>query len=50
MDNEKNGKKADKKKGFFAKIMDKLDKKLEEKAKGAGCCGNSDKNKGKPCC
>jgi len=48
--NEKQGKKAKNKKGFIAKIMDKLDKKLEEQAKGASCCNNSNNDKGKPCC
>jgi len=49
--NEKQIKKARNKKSFIAKIMDKLDKKLEDRAKGAGCCcNNSNKDKGKPCC
>ncbi len=31
--------KKEAKKGFFAKLMEKLDKKLEEKAKkNTGCC------------
>ncbi len=38
-----------KKKGFFGRIMDKLDKKLEEKSKKSSCCG-SDKDKGSSCC
>ena len=49
-ENEKQGKKARNKKSFLAKIMDKLDKKLEDQAKGAGCCNNSNKGKGKSCC
>ncbi len=48
--NEKQGEKVNKKKNFFVKIMDKLDKKLEEQAKGAGCCNDSNKGKGKSCC
>lgn len=48
--NEKQGKKARNKKSFIAKIMDKLDKKLEEKSKDTSCCNNSNKGKGKPCC
>jgi hypothetical protein len=40
-----------KKKGFFGKIMDKLDKKLAEKASKSSCCsGGSDKDKGSSCC
>lgn len=27
-----------KKKGFFSKIFEKLDKKLEKKSKKTGCC------------
>ena len=38
-----------KKKGFIARIMEKLDKKLEEKSKSSGCCSSS-KNKGSSCC
>ena len=44
------GKKINKKKNFFAKIMDKLDKKLEEQAKDASCCSDSNNGKGKSCC
>ena len=49
-ENEKQGKKAKNKKSFFAKIMDRLDKKLEDRAKGASCCNSSNKDKGKSCC
>lgn len=38
------------KKGFFSKMIDKLDKKMEEKAKEAPCCGDSDKDDGSSCC
>ncbi len=39
------------KKGFFAKLFDKLDKKLEEKAKSGPCCCKSDNKEGnKSCC
>ena len=48
--NEKQGKKVKNKKSFFARIMSKLDKKLEKQANGAGCCNNSKKGKGKSCC
>jgi hypothetical protein len=37
------------KKGFFARIIDKLDKKMQEKAKSASCCSGQ-KNKGKNSC
>lgn len=37
---------ANKKKGLFKKIIDKLDKKLENKAKSKKCCCcEGDKNK-----
>jgi hypothetical protein len=39
------------KKGFFARWMDKLDKKMEEKAKsGHCCCKGNEKEEGKSCC
>ncbi|MDP2830716.1 MAG: hypothetical protein Q8O02_00505 [Candidatus Omnitrophota bacterium] len=38
------------KRGFFARMIDKLDKKMEEKARESKCCGGSDKSKGKSCC
>lgn len=41
--------KEEKKKGFFKKLMDKLDKKLEDKTKKTSCCGSS-KDKGSSCC
>lgn len=41
--------KPKKKKGFFGKMIEKLDKKMEEKAKKSSCCG-SDKDKGSSCC
>ena len=37
------------KKGFFAKIIDKLDKKMQEKSKSASCCSGQS-NKGKNSC
>jgi len=40
-----------KKKGFFGKIVEKLDKKLEEKSRKAPCCSpGKDKEKGSACC
>ena len=41
------GKKA--KKGFFSGMFEKLDKKMEEKAKSGPCCKSSDKG-GNSCC
>ncbi len=29
---------TEKKKGFVGKLLDKLDKKMEKKAKSEGCC------------
>jgi hypothetical protein len=39
-----------KKKGIIAKVMDKLDKKLADKANGGGCCCGPKTNKGSSCC
>ncbi len=40
----------EKKKGFFGKLFDKADKKLEEKSKGCGCgCCGSGAKKDKKC-
>lgn len=49
MENEKRGNEI-KKKNFFEKIMDKLDKKLKEKSKSTGCCNSSNKDNKKTCC
>ncbi|MBN2120708.1 MAG: hypothetical protein JW734_06605 [Candidatus Omnitrophica bacterium] len=42
--------KSEKKKSFLGKLIDKLDKKMEEKAKTRPCCGSKDGTKGKSCC
>ena len=46
--------KKEEKKGFFEKLLDLLDKKLEEKAKKTGCCGSNVKKQdpldGGTCC
>ena len=48
-DNKDNS--QNKKKGFFGKMIEKLDKKMEDKAKKSSCCGEgSDQGKGSPCC
>ncbi|MCX5700625.1 MAG: hypothetical protein NTZ63_03710 [Candidatus Omnitrophica bacterium] len=46
------GKSGEKKssKGFFSRIFDKLDKKMEEKAKSSSCCCKSDDKEGKKSC
>ena len=39
------------KKGFFAELLEKLDKKMEEKAKsGSGCCRHDEQGEKKSCC
>lgn len=38
------------KKGFFAGIIDKLDKKIQEKAKSKSCCCDKDNSDKKSCC
>lgn len=42
--------KSEVKKGFFARLLDKLDKKMEEKAKSSPCCCKSAQKKDKSCC
>jgi len=37
------------KKGFFARIIDKIDKKMQEKSKAKPCCCGGDKPD-KSCC
>lgn len=41
---------TEKKKGFFAKLIEKIDKKMEEKAKSSCCCKPKDDSKGDSCC
>jgi len=48
-----NDKKSTEKKGFFARLMESLDKKMEAKAKSGGCCCCGPKSKeteDKKCC
>ncbi len=41
----------DKKKGFLARLFDKLDAGLEKKSKSSCCCGSCDsKESDKGCC
>lgn len=42
MEKEKRDEKP-KKKGFFENLIEKLDKKMEEKSKSKPCCGGDDK-------
>lgn len=37
-------------KGFFAKLFDKLDKKMQEKAKSGSCCCKGDNKEDKKSC
>ena len=48
MENNLDNKKSEK--GFFAKLFDKLDKKIEEKAKSSPCCCKGDSQEGKKSC
>ena len=45
---KENNEGKEKKKGFLAEMFEKLDKKMEEKAKENKCCCSSDKDKS--CC
>ncbi len=38
------------KKGFFARMIDKLDKKMQEKAESRPCCCAKDKPGNEKCC
>ena len=48
MNNQADRKKI--KRGFFARIIDKLDKKMQEKAKSRSCCSREVKASKKSCC
>ena len=48
---ENDNKSTGKKKGFIGRIVEKLDKKIEQKAKSSCCCsGGKGKDKGSSCC
>ena len=49
MDESKCCQEPKKEKGFWAKLIDRLDKKLEDKAKGSCCCKAKDKEEGDQC-
>ncbi len=42
--------KKEKKKGFFAKFFEKLDKKMEESVKKGSCCSKPKDGDGSSCC
>jgi len=42
--------KSEKKKSFFGKLIEKLDKKMEKRANAKPCCDANGKGKGKSCC
>ena len=46
MDNKEKGKK----KGFFARLIEKLDKKMQECANSKPCCSVNDNSKKDSCC
>lgn len=50
MDKELNSNKENKPKGFFARLVEKIDKKIEEKAKKSSCSCGSGKNGENSCC
>lgn len=39
-----------KKKGFLARLIEKLDKKMQEAAKSKTCCSGDDSSKENSCC
>lgn len=49
MDKELNPKKENKRKGFFARFVEKIDKKMEEKTRKSPC-SYSPKDGNKSCC
>lgn len=49
MDKKIDAGKKEEKKGFFARLMDNLDKKMEGKANSGGCCCCSGGDKDKKC-
>lgn len=50
MDKEAKTKKENKKKGFFSRLVEKIDKRMEEKAKNSPCSCSSGKNGDNSCC
>lgn len=50
MDKGRFAKKETKIKGFFTRFIEKVDKKMEEKAKNSKCCSGSEENGDNSCC
>ncbi|MFH1397266.1 MAG: hypothetical protein ABIH27_01775 [Candidatus Omnitrophota bacterium] len=50
MEENANNKKSCKVKTFFKGLVEKMDKKMQEKAKNGGSCCNNGKTGDKPCC
>lgn len=52
MGKDESVKKESKAKGFFARLAEKIDKKIQEKAKSGSCCCStgSDKGANNSCC
>lgn len=50
MEEKKSNQSPKEKKGFFSRLIEKLDKKMEEKARKSPCCLPQEKKDNKPCC
>jgi len=50
MENNQAEKENAPKKGWFGKLIEKLDKKMEAKSRECGCCAPKDPKKGSSCC
>jgi len=50
MENNRETRKKNKLQLFFSRLAEKIDKKMEEKAKENPCCCNRDKSKDNQCC
>ena len=51
MEKDKNANMENKKKGFFGRLAEKIDWKMQEQAKKSSCgCSCSSKKNDKPCC
>lgn len=49
MSHSKSSTQQDKKKGFWSQLIDRVDKKLQEKAKRCCCCQTENRRKGDEC-
>lgn len=50
MKDNANKENENKKESFFAKVFEKLDKKMEKKAKSRACCSSSSGKEKNSCC